>query len=149
MDESVIMEDVMRKLIPVFLFVTFCSAVADGDYVPRTTQRVSDSVLEQYALVKISTTAKRVTVLLISDAVALMTGIPQNASPGPGNVVSVQELQGLSSNVVSDGTTTIAPGDLVQPSTNVNGRVMKGTASPICTALTSAAAVAGTIFQCL
>ena len=128
---------------------------ADATYVQPTTNRTADGAFEQYAIVKISTTANRVVKVLHTDAGGVVTGVAQKASAGAGNVVPVQELQGLSSQVVSDGTAPIAVGDLVDVSATVDGRVMRATGSPtpdgntICTALTAAVAVAGTVFTCL
>lgn len=150
----------MKTIHTTLLFVAFtlCCTIADdadATYVQPTTNRVADGAFEQYALVKISTTANRVTKVLHTDAGGVVTGVAQKTSAGAGVVVPVQELQGLSSHVVSDGTGAIAAGDLIDRSSTVDGRVMKAPASPapdgntICTALTAAAAVAGTVFTCL
>ena len=141
----------------IILALALCciSDVATATYVQPTTNRTADAAFEQYAVVKISTTANRVVKVLSTDAGGVVTGIAQKASVGAGSVVPVQELQGLSSHVKSDGTVPIAVGDLVDISSTVDGRVMKAPGSPtpdgntICTALTSAAAVAGTVFTCL
>lgn len=138
-----------------FLGVFALATDATATYVQPTTNRVADEAFGQYAVVKIATTANRVTRVLSTDNGAVVTGIAQKASAGTGSVVPVQELQGLSSHVVSDGTGVISAGDLVDVSTTVAGRVMKAPGSPIadvntiCTALTSAVAVAGTVFTCL
>jgi hypothetical protein len=84
-----------------------------------------------------------------------MTGIAQAAAGGSGVTIPVLEVYGVASNVISDGTGVISVGDLVDLSSTTAGRVMKATNSPtadpntVCTAITSAVAVAGTIFQCL
>lgn len=147
----------MRQILLLVALVLSCTVEdsADATYVQPTTNRVADAAFEQYALVKISTTANRVIRVLHTDAGGVVTGVAQQAAAGIGSVVPVQELQGLSSHVVSDGTAIINVGDLVDVSSTVDGRVMKdaGTPTPnsntICTALTSAVAVAGTVFTCL
>lgn len=151
------MTKIVRAVLLFAVFILCCTVANDADatYVQPTTNRTADGAFEQYAIVKISTTANRVVKVLHTDAGGVVTGVAQKASSGAGVVVPVQELQGLSSHVVSDGTGAIAVGDLVDISSTVDGRVMKDPTTPtpdsntICTALTSAVAVAGTVFTCL
>ncbi len=134
----------------VLLLLLFLPVFARGDYVPQTVVRVADGAITQYYLVKESTTTNnRVVVFTTADASNLMTGIAQTAAAGAGSTLKILQLYGIKSNVVSDGTTTITRGDLIQPSTTVNGQVMKGTTQPVCTAQVSVAASAGTVFSCL
>lgn len=147
----------LRVALLLFAAIACCTIAEDAGatYVQPTTNRTADGVFEQYAVVKVSTTANRVVKVLTTDGGGVVTGVAQKASAGAGNVVPVQELQGLSSHVVSDGFTVISAGDLVDISGNTAGRVMKAPNSPtadantICTALTGAGAVAGTVFTCL
>ena len=142
------------KLIAVLALFSCMSHEAEASYAPLTVSMVTDSNLTKYFCVKGSTTANHVTVLLHTDGGALMVGIAQNTVAATGTA-TVLALQGVSSKVVSDGTGIIAAGDLIDLSSTVDGEVMRATNSPtpdgntICTALTGAAAVPGTVFSCL
>jgi hypothetical protein len=139
-----------RILFAVVALLALVTVRADAYIVPSVTRTCSGATIEKFALVKAATTAGRVTLLLHTDSAVLMTGVALNACEN-GTQTQVMEVMGVQTQVVSDGTTTIAAGDPVRPSDTVDGRVMKGVAdsNTICSATQSAAAVAGTLFNCL
>src|SRR6185369_9707687 len=137
-----------RIVYAIVALLAFASVRAEAYIVPTVTRRCSGAI-EKGAAVKASTTAGRATTLLHTDSAALMTGVTTSACNDAVPNAQVMEVRGVMLQVVSDGTTTIASGDLIQPSTTVNGRFMKGTASPVCSAMQSASAVAGTLFNCI
>lgn len=116
--------------------------------------RVAATNITQFQLVKMSTTASEVATLLHTDNGALMTGVAME-SGAIGVAIPIQEPLGYQTSVISDGTGAISAGDLIDLSSTVDGDVMKAPASPtadantVCTAVTAAVAVLGTVFQCL
>ncbi len=86
-----------------------------------------------------------ITPYLTTDAATRPLGVIA-ATPGAGDFIAhVIEVAGVQRQIKSDGTTTIAPGDSVQPSTVVNGHIAKGTSNQIGIAVSSAATVTGTL----
>lgn len=112
-------------------------------------RRVSDSAIVANTLVKGGTTAGRVAQYLTTDVPPQITGVALTVASGSGTTISIVEAQGVQAQIKSDGTTVIAPGDLVEPSPTSDGRIRKGAINPIGTAMSSAAAVADTLVDVL
>lgn len=142
----------IKFLIAVILLLS--ATQSQAQYVPKYVNMTVDVSIQAYRLVKASTTAGHVTTLLHTDSAALMVGITQSAC-NIGAKCPILAVQGVASYVISDGTTTIASGDLIDVSSTVDGQVMKAAGSPtadsqtICSALSAAAATPGTALLCL
>lgn len=120
---------------------------ADAD-TSKPVTRVSSEAIPQYSLVKISTSANHVAVLKTSDDVKLFSGVALDAAGGAGVNIRVLHAWGIETSMISDGTTTVAIGDPVQPSLTVDGEVMKGITNAICSATSAAGLVPGTLITC-
>jgi Iap family predicted aminopeptidase len=138
-----------RIVFAIAALLALATVRADAYVVPSVTRTCSGDI-EAFALVKAATTAGRVTVFLHTDSVVLVTGVALTACEN-GTQTQVMEVQGVMTQVVSDGTTTIHSGDPVRPSDTVDGRVMKGVADSnvVCSAMQNASSTPGTRFNCL
>lgn len=103
--------------------------------------RVSDGAIVAMTLVKQSTTTDgRVVQFVAGDDPGLITGIAIDAAGGSGETIRITEVNGQWAQCLTDGTTTITRGDIVEPSPTSNGRIRKGTTQGIFVALKSVAA---------
>lgn len=94
-------------------------------------------------LVKLNSNSK-FTTWLFTDDPYLAYGVSGTAAAGDGSTFTVV-FGSVKVPIKSDGTTVIAPGDRVEPSPTVNGRIRKGETNPIGIATTSAVAVLDTL----
>ncbi len=85
--------------------------------------------ISQYMLVKLSSDGKFYTWQYTDDPY-LVYGVAATACAGNGSTFYVG-IGSIVTSVKSDGTTTIAPGDRIEPSTSQHGRVRKGETNPI------------------
>ncbi len=114
------------------------------------TYRVSNEAIPKYVLTKLSTSvAGRVEVFKIGDNVIRATGVALTRATQAGVRIQVQELSGVETPMLSDGTTVIAAGDMVEPSEVIDGYVRKGSSNVIGMATSGAAAVVGAQFNVL
>ncbi len=91
--------------------------------------------------------AGKVKPFLVADAATRPLGVVA-VTPGTGDYYAhVVEAMGVEVGALSDGTTSIAPGDSIQPSLSVAGRVMKGTANQIGWATNTVAATLDLVVQ--
>ncbi len=119
------------------------------DGLPRVVELPFDSALvsiDAYTLVKPDpSNAGSITPFLSTDSATRPLGV-MAVTPGGGDYVAhVVVERGVEVGILSDGTTTIAPGDSIQPSTTVNGRIMKGTTNQIGIAMNDGAATPGVV----
>jgi hypothetical protein len=103
-------------------------------------RRTANEAIPQYTLVKESTTAGRVELFKTTDDASLYTGVALEAAASAGSIIRVMHATGIASSLKSDGTTVIAAGDPIEPSTTVNGRVRKAATVAVVGVAQSAAA---------
>lgn len=137
---ATVADDPTNKRTTVSMLLGAGSAASARLYVTRTT----DTAVVAYTLVKAGTTAGRVQQFATTDAATKVTGVALSAAGGAAASVNVLELAGVQCPILSDGTTVIAVGDLVEPSPTSNGRIRKGSTNPIGVAMSAAVAVADT-----
>lgn len=112
--------------------------------------RYSNEAIPRYSLVKPSASvAGRVEVFKVGDSATLATGVALTRAAGAGVRIRVLELEGVETYLLSDGTTTIAPQDRVEPSEVLDGYVRKGNTAIVGVAVGAAAATVGALVAAL
>ncbi len=106
------------------------------------TYRYAAEAIPQYSLVKLSTTAGWVEVLKLADNPLLAVGVAITRALSAGVRIQVQEITGVETTMLSDGTSTIVPGDFLEPTDALDGHVRKGSVGAIAIGIATGSAAA-------